>query len=200
MSGTLEYTMETPLASDPNFPSGYSQHVSGTQTFDFSRNWWFTPISSGGIGGIAITDLSTMHVIRTVTVQQMYDGTPYGFTPGMAPSQSIYDQVIGPGTDLYLLMDDATGGGVPGEFCRFTRVDPITMKVTGEWYVSNGFPPPITCVMPGGYGTGFINRTASHTIVAYLSNGSLHVGPQIFDGTNMAPIGMGPSPVTYAYY
>lgn len=198
---TLTYTLETPLTPDPNFPSGYTQDLNnGKQTFDFTRNWFYCPIFASSVGGIAITDLSTMHAIRTVTLNQMYAGTPYGIPAGSPPTQTIHDLVAGAGTDLYMLTAGDPAISPEGEFCRFTRVNPVTMKVTGEWYVSPTFPPPITCVMPGGYGTGFINTTASHTIVAYLSNGSLHVGPQIFDGTGMAPIGMGPTPKAEAYY
>ena len=197
---TLEYTMETILTPDPNFPSGYTSQGLGRQTFDFGRNWFYRPISSGGVGGIAITDLTTMDVLRTVTVQQMYDGTPYGFTPGVAPSQVVYDLIAGDNSDLYMPMDDAAGGATPGQFCRFTRVNPITMKVTGEFYINNGLPPPIHNVMRDGTGSdSAVDKTATHTIVAYKTSGSMGLGPQIFDGTSMLPIGMGPTPLHSGY-
>ena len=200
----LAYTMETPLVSDPNFPSGWSyQDADGGQAFDFGRNLYYHAISGtvsgSGVGGIAITDLNSMGAVRTVTLAQMYAGTPYGQPAGSPPSQSIFGVVSGKNTDLYILMDNALGHGVPGEYCRFTRVDPVTMKVTGEFYSSASFPPPITCVLPGGWQGGMINTTASHTIVLYPINGSRNTGPELFDGTGMAPIGLGPTPMDAAY-
>lgn len=195
----LTATIETPLASNPNFPSGYSSQLFGRQTFDFTRNRFYQPISdsSTATGGIAVTDLTTMVVIETPTMAQMYAGTPYGSPAGSPPGQDIFDAVCGNGTDLYILTVGNPAYTPAAEFTRFTRIDPTTMKVNGEFYTSNSFPPPITCVMLAG-GTGSwsaVNTTTAHTIVAYQSNASLGIGPQIFDGTNMAPIGIGPTPL-----
>lgn len=198
---TLDYTMEEILEDDPNFPSGYSgQNPWGGQAFDLTRNWFYWPMSGSGVGGIAITDLNTMQVMRTVTMAQMYAGTPYGIPAGSPPTQSIYDCACGNGTDLYILTAGDPTYSPAGEFCRFTRVDPITMKVTGEFYISRTFPPPINNVMQGGWQGGMVNTTATHTIVLYPVNGSLTaVGAETFDGAGMAPIGFGPTPMHYNY-
>jgi hypothetical protein len=194
MTTTLSYTLETVAPTDPNFPipPGYTADLY-RQTFDFGRNWFYSPVSSSPNGGIVVTDLSSMAVIKTATLNEMYAGTPYGYPAGSPPSQTIYDLAAADDSDLYILMDNGIGGLVTGEFCRFTRVNPVTMKVTGEFYSSNSFPPPINCVMPSQPGST-VNMTATRTIVAYKTNGALDVGPQIMDGTGMAPIGMGPTP------
>jgi hypothetical protein len=194
----LVVTSETPLTPDPNFPSGYSNQGFTGQAFDFTSNRHYQAILGAGVGGIAVSDLDTMAVLQTVTMNQMYAGTSYGVPAGSPPSQEIHDLACGNGTDIYIL----TGASdVPhDEFCRFTRVDPATMKVTGDWFVSNGAPPPITCVMGK---VGVVNGTTAHTIVAYLTNAALSsTGPMIMDGTGMAPIGMGPSPAygNFLYY
>lgn len=201
---TLSSTMETSLAADPNFPSGYGyQNAYKQQAFDFTRNWYYHPISGtvagASVGGIAITDLSTMEVVRTVTMDQMYAGTPYGLPPGSPPTQSIFLCSCGNGTDLYITTASDASYSPAAEFTRFTRVDPVSMKVTGEFYISRSFPPPITCVMSSGWQSAMVNTTATHTIVLYPINGALTAGPEIFDGTGMVPIGLGPTPMTQAY-
>ena len=154
----------------PELPDrGIQLDHSSAQAFDFGRNWFYQPICQPGHGGIAVTDLTTMHVIKTATLEQMYAGTPYGVPPGSPPSQEIHDLTCGTETDLYMLT--AIRSTSSGEFCRFTRVDPVTMKVTGEFYVSDGLPPPQTCVMAANLGG--VNTTATHTIVVYLTNGAL---------------------------
>jgi hypothetical protein len=187
---------QVPLPADPNFPSGYSDAIDGAQTFDFTRNLQYTIVSGSGVGGIAVTDLNTMHVLRTTTADQMYAGTPYGIPPGSPPSQNIYDLTCGNGTDLYMLTGGDPTYSPEGEFCRFTRVDATTLRVTGEFYIAKAFPPPIVCVMGA---LGVVNTTAAHTIVVYPTNGALGLGPQIMDGTGMAPIGLGPVPSPNGY-
>jgi hypothetical protein len=196
----LSATLETPPGADPNFPGGWNyQSASNRQTFDLVRNRYYVPIVGigGGVGGVQIIDLSSMTTSRTVTLAQMYAGTPYGLPAGVPPSQSIYDIKCGRGTDLYMLTAGDPSAG--SQYTRFTRVDPNTMKVTGEFYQSKTFPPPITCVNPGGWQFGIVNTTASRTIVLYPINGAEHLGPEIFDGTSMLPIGVGPTPRDYAY-
>jgi uncharacterized phage protein (TIGR02218 family) len=139
-----------------------------------------------------------MTITRTATLEQMYEDTPYGKPPGFPPSDSptsIYDICCGQGTDIFILT--AGEGSLPGEWTRFTRVDPSTMKVTGEYYAGSGVWPPGGTTVMGG--SGVTNRTSGHTFVAYLANGALDVGPQIFDGTSMTPVGNGPIP-TYTGY
>ena len=76
----LTVTAETALGSDPNFPSGYSYigdtgFGGPTNTFDFTRNIYYAGIAgSGGPLGIAITDLNTMQMTRTVTLEQSVCG------------------------------------------------------------------------------------------------------------------------------
>jgi hypothetical protein len=190
----ISYTLETPLTPDPNFPTGYAfNQVSGGQTFDWTRNLEYQAILGGGNGGIAVTDLSTMHVTRTTTLNQMYAGTPYGLPAGSPPTQDIMDLTCGgTGTDLYMLTIGDPTYFAPSVYLRFTRVNPTTMKVTGEFYTSRANPPPLTCVT-GSFGV--VNTTATHTVVAYFTNASFSLGPEIFDGTSMAPIGFGPVPI-----
>ena len=195
---TLTYTMEEILSPDPNFPDGYiAQGPFAIQAFDFGRNWFYMPISGSGsasdVGGMAVTDLTTMQVIRTVTMAQMYAGTAWS-----PPSQAIYQCTAGNNTNLYILT--AGTGALPSEWARFTRVDPVTMKVTGEFYVTTGFPPPINNVGSGGWQGGLINTTATHEIVLYPINGAISAtGCEIFDGTTMTPIGLGPTPMNTNY-
>ena len=47
---TLIATIETPLVPDPNFPTGYSAGLF-IQAFDFTRNWFYQPISDSTNGG-----------------------------------------------------------------------------------------------------------------------------------------------------
>lgn len=195
---TLSYTMETPLDSNPDWPIGYSSDLFGTQTFDFTRNLYYAPISASGQVGVSVTDLNTMAVIRTPTLNQMFAGTPFGLPAGSPPHQSIPDLVCGNGTDLYMLTGNSTSG-LPDEWCYFFRVDPNTMKVTGQFYISNTVPPPINSIMTSGTSKSAANTTSSRTIVAYLTNAAENKGPQIMDGTGMVPIGMGPTPLHDGY-
>src|SRR5580765_5100861 len=181
----LTSTLQTPLIPNPNFPDGYVVDPY-RQTFDFTRNWFYRPCShSGGvsgIGGIEVTDLSTMAVIKTPTLAQMYAGTPYGSPPGSPPPDNkAYDIVASENSDLYFLTDSNGGHIQPGLYCRFVRANPVTMKVTGEFYTSDTHPPPITCIMSAGTTTGgaSVNKTATHTIVLFKANGSLGLGPYI---------------------
>ncbi len=197
----LPYIVETPDASDANFPipPGYSTNEFIVAGFDFARNWTFRVANSNTNTGIIVTDLNTMDMIKSATMTQMYAGTSFGSPPGSPPSVSgggasgIYDVAVGSNTDLYILT--AGEGGLPNEFARFTRVDPNTMKVTGEFYIDTAFPPPIHSVMGGG---GQVNTTATHTIVAYQTNSGLgNLGAQVFDGTGMQPLGIFPPHVNY---
>jgi hypothetical protein len=169
----LAATHMTPLTPDPNFPSGYND-AGFYQAFDFTRNWWYSPIADSTNGGIAITDLSTMHVLLTATLDQMFSGTAFGPTPGVPYSQEIRDIAAGLGGDLYLVHGPDTSNE------HLIRVDPATMKVTGDLYG-----------VPGIYGV--VNRTTSHTIVAFsgLTTGGK---PLIYDGTGMSFVGYGPTP------
>ena len=182
-------TPESPLSPDPNFPSGYNSQTN-TQAFDFGREWQYQGISDATNGGIAVTNLTTMGVIATATLNQMYAGTSFGNPPGSPPSQVIYDVACGNNTEFYMLMDNGLGHGVGGEFTRFTRVNPATLKVDGEFYTSASFPPPINCIV----GTlGVANVTTTHTIAAYFTD-SGGLGPTVMDGTGMAPIGLAQTP------
>ncbi len=178
---TLAYTMETILDPNPDFPTGYSQDAY-RPCFDFGRNWFYIGINGGGQGGISVTDLSTMHVTQTPTLTQMFAGTAFGPTPGVPYSQDVRDIVAGRNSDIYL----THGPDIYHE--HLIRVDPITMKVTGDFY---GPGVPGVAGMAGM--DGVLNKTATHTILVYttpVSNG----GPLIYDGTGMSFIGFGPLP------
>jgi hypothetical protein len=121
-------TLETQIASDPNFPTGYISDEF-VPVFDFTRNWHFASINGGGNHGIAITDLTTMQVLSTTTAAQMFAGTAFGPTPGVPYSDPIIDIAAGKGSALYLISGD---GDI---FHRhLVRVDVATMKVTGDFY------------------------------------------------------------------
>jgi hypothetical protein len=172
----VDATHQTPLTPDPNFPSGYST-ANFIQAFDFTRDWFYA-FATSSVNGIAITDLSSMAVIRTATIDQMYAGTAFGSPAGTPYSQGIFDLAAGQGSDLYML------AGVDTFHRRFTRLDPVSMKVIGEWYVPNGVLGQ----------RGVVNTTATHTIVAYQSLNSTE-SALIYDGTGMAPVGLGPTPL-----
>ena len=196
MSGTLTYTLQTDLPTDPNFPAGWVYQDTNSEAFDFTRNRYYHHVIGSGNAGIVVVDLGTMHVIQTATLNQMYAGTPYGTPAGTPVEQVIWDIGCGNGTDIYIRTSYTPGVGV-GTYCHFTRVDATTLKITGDYFVSATLPPPIRCVVTN-FGP-IVNKTATHTIVAYLSNPGVGAGPQVFDGTGMAPIGMGPS-LTYSPY
>jgi uncharacterized phage protein (TIGR02218 family) len=184
--------------ADANFPDGYSPQLWTCWAFDWTRQVGYIAIDGSGHGGIATYDLGTMVVTRTTTLEQMYEDTPYGKPPGFPPSDAptgIYDICCGQGTDIFILT--AGEAGLPNEWTRFTRVDPVTMKVTGESYTGSGGAASSQGAVMGG--AGVTNRTSGHTFVGYLSNGGTDTGPQFYDGTAMSPIGIGPTPTYTAY-
>jgi hypothetical protein len=118
----------------------------------------------------------------------MYAGTAYGSPVGTAPSQTISDLAIDPGGNLFALVEapDYTHK-------RLTRINPDTMKVTGE-LLDPAYPPTTT-----QFGNdGVINRVTGKTIVAYQGahaiNSQVYGSPRIFDGTAMTFLGYGPLP------
>lgn len=192
MSGTLTATIEKQLVFDPNFPNGYNNVLFGRQSFDFSRMLSYRAVTDtiSGAAGIIITDLTTMDVVGSFTLNGAYAGTPFGSPAGSPFSQTIVDVTVGNGTDIYILVQHNITNSI------FVRVDASTFKVTGEYFVSATIPPPINSLYDV-QGTA-VTKTSTHTVVAYNSTAlAQHGQAQIMDGTTMVPIGFGPQP-TYS--
>jgi len=184
---TVSVLWKTALPPGPPFPDGYSNNGDDNQAFDWVRNVCYQAIAAPDVGGIEVTDLTTMDVTQLVTFDSMYAGTSYGSPPGSPPGQSCFGLTCGNNSDVYLIVEAAA---LP-IYRRLARIDPDTWKVTGEFFVSNTITG---CVY--GAGVDCVNVAGGSTIVG--SNGNYLVDKaQLFDGTSMAFLWYG-APATYS--
>ena len=168
------------------YPTGWvNQGSPGNEAFDLTRQWGYFPITGTDLngntsGGIEVIDLSTMQTLSVTPLWAMYQGTSYGSPAGQPPTQGITELSCGRNTDLFANIGN-----------RFTRIDPNSMKVTGDFfqYFSFSTPPPVT-YCNGFPGRSAVNIAGSHTIVAYGAQ-AVTWSLEIFDGTTMLPDGIG---------
>lgn len=184
---TEKTLLDNPIPpEDSPFNPGYGVQAPD-EAIDWYRGLWYRNVSyldtPDGMGGIQIGDISSMEVIREVSLASMYEGTDFGDPTGSPRANSyINNLIVGPGTDLFLAVSLTSNNFRTW----FVRVNPESLKVTGEYGPGTGVfnttsagpqLPLSVCLNQSITATGELRP-----IVMYTNNIS---GPEAFDGGSM---------------